>query len=96
MPPFWATGLFLYQVSIASDLGWTASLIATAFIGFAIARILGSLIIGPAIDRFSAQSLFPFLLIPMIIGLSTPIFFNGSWAAFVYMIFFGITFGSWW
>ncbi len=93
MPPFWATGLFLYQVSIASDLGWTAGLIATAFIGFAIARILGSLIAGPAIDRFSAQSLFPFFLIPMIIGLSIPIFFNGNWAAFVYMAFFGITFG---
>jgi MFS family permease len=93
MPPFWATGLFLYQVSIAADIGWTASLIASAFIGFAITRILGSLIAGPAIDRFSARSLFPFLLIPMIIGLSFPIFFTGSWAAFAYMAFFGITFG---
>lgn len=94
IPPFWATGLFLYQVSVASDLGWTAGLIATAFVAFAIARILGSLAIGPAIDRFSAQSLFPFFLIPMIIGLTIPVFFSHNWAAFAYMALFGVTMGA--
>ncbi len=93
IPPFWATGLFLYQVSIASDLGWTAGLIATAFIAFAVFRIAGSLAIGPAIDRFSAKALFPFFLIPMILGLSVPVIYSANWAAFVYMGLFGITMG---
>lgn len=93
IPPFWATGLFLYQISIASDLGWTAGLIATAFIAFALFRIVGSLFAGPVIDRFSARSMFPFFLIPMIIGLAVPVIFNASWAAFVYMGLFGVTMG---
>lgn len=93
MPPFWITGLFLYQISVASDLGWTAGLIATAFVAFAAFRIVGSLFAGPVIDRFSAQSMFPFFLIPMIIGLTVPVLFDGNWTAFVYMALFGVTMG---
>lgn len=93
MPPFWATGLFLYQVSVASELGWTAGLIATAFIAFAIFRVVGSLLIGPLIDRFSAQGLFPFFLLPMIAGLIVPIFYTPDWVAFLYMGLFGLTMG---
>lgn len=93
IPPFWVTGLFLYQVSIASELGWTAALIATAFISFAICRIVGSVFIGPAIDKFSAQALFPFYLLPMAIGLAIPVFFSANIAAFVYMGLLGVTMG---
>ncbi|MEX0769675.1 MAG: MFS transporter [Balneolaceae bacterium] len=93
LPPFWTTGLFLYQVSIASELGWTAGLIATAFISFALFRILGSIGIGPAIDRFSAQSLFPFYMLPMIAGIAIPVFFSSSFSAFVYMGLLGVTMG---
>ncbi|MEX2573817.1 MAG: MFS transporter [Balneolaceae bacterium] len=94
MPPFWITGLFLYQVSIASELGWSAGLIATAFIFFAVFRIIGSVIIGPAIDRFSARALFPFFLIPMTIGFSIPLLFYSHWSAFIYMSLLGITMGT--
>lgn len=93
MPPFWVTGLFLYQVSAADQLGWTAGLIASAFVAFAIARIATGLFSGPIIDRFSAQSVFPFLLIPMIIGLFIGYFFSGAWAAFVYLGLIGATMG---
>ena len=93
IPPFWVTGLFLYQVSIASELGWTATLIAAAFISFAICRIFGAVFVGPAIDKFSARTLFPFYLLPMLIGLSIPVFFSANIAAFIYMGFLGITMG---
>ncbi len=93
MPPFWVTGLFLYQVSAADQLGWTAALIASAFVAFAITRIATGLFSGPIIDRFSAQSVFPFLLIPMIIGLFVGYFFSGGWAAFVYLGLIGATMG---
>src|SRR5690625_5758505 len=56
MPPFWVTGLFLYQVSAAESLGWTAGLIASAFIAFALSRIMAGIMTGPMIDRFSARS----------------------------------------
>jgi MFS family permease len=93
MPPFWVTGLFLYQVSAAADLGWTAALIAAAFIPFALVRILSSLISGPVIDRFSAQALFPFLLLPMIAGFLIVVLFSGSWTVFAYMALTGSTLG---
>ena len=93
MPPFWVTGLFLYQVAAADQLGWSAALIATAFVAFAVTRILAGLISGPLIDRFSAQGLFPFLLVPMTIGCYIAFQFAGSWAAFVYMGLIGVTMG---
>jgi len=93
MPPFWVTGLFLYQVSAADQLGWSAALIASAFVAFAATRIATGLFSGPVIDRFSAKTVFPFLLIPMIIGLLVGFFFSGGWAAFVYLGLIGATMG---
>lgn len=93
LPPFWITGLFLYQVSTAEQLGWTAAIIATSFISFAIARIIMGLVAGPLVDRFSAQKVFPFFLIPMAIGLFIGSYFQQVWAAFAYMGLLGATMG---
>jgi MFS family permease len=93
IPPFWVTGLFLYQVSAAGDMGWTAAVVASAFVAFAISRIVSGLLSGPMIDRFSAQTLFPFFLIPMMLGLMVAIFFSGTWTAFIYMGLVGVTLG---
>jgi len=93
LPAFWATGLFLYQVSIAEQLGWSATLIASAFVGFAASRILSTLSIGPAIDHYSAQTLFPFYLLPFGAGLVFAFYHPGNWSAFAYMALMGITLG---
>lgn len=93
IPPFWATGLFLYQVSIAEQLGWTAAIIATAFIFFAGTRILSSLSIGPLIDKFSAKQIFPYYILPLGLGLVFALFHPGIWSAFVYMALIGMTMG---
>ncbi|SMO58358.1 MFS transporter [Gracilimonas mengyeensis] len=93
LPPFWATGLFLYQVSIAEQLGWTAAIIASAFIFFAGARIVSSLGIGPVIDRFSARQIFPFYILPLGAGVLMGVFHPGIWSAFVYMALIGVTMG---
>ncbi len=93
MPPFWITGLFLYQIAAADELGWSASLIATAFISFAVMRILFGIVSGPLIDRFTACKLFPFYLIPMLAGLLSALYFSTSWSAFVYLGMLGVTMG---
>jgi MFS family permease len=93
LPAFWATALFLYQISIAEQLGWTSSLLATAFVAFATSRILTSLGVGPLIDRWSAQTLFPFYMIPFGAGLIVAWFHPGSWSAFLYMALLGVTMG---
>lgn len=93
LPAFWVTGLFLYQVNIAAELGWSATLIASAFVAHALARILSSLFVGPAIDAFSARELFPYHLIPIGLGFLVAIFHPGGWSAFLYMFLLGMTLG---
>ncbi|TVQ05003.1 MAG: MFS transporter [Balneolaceae bacterium] len=93
MPAFWVTGLFLYQVAAAESLGWTVTLIASAFVAFALARIVSGLAAGPVIDRVTARSLFPFYLIPMITGFLIAYNFSGNWTAFAYMGLIGVTMG---
>lgn len=93
LPAFWVTGLFLYQVSIAGELGWSATLIASAFIAHALARIISSLSVGPAIDSFSARQLFPYHLLPIGLGFLVAYFHPGSWSAFLYMFLMGMTLG---
>lgn len=93
LPAFWVTGLFLYQVAVAESLGWTATLIASAFVLFAITRIVSSLATGPGIDRFDARTLFPWYLLPMAGGLMIAFHHPGTWSAFGYMALLGVTMG---
>ncbi len=93
LPAFWVTGLFLYQVSIAEQLGWSATLIASAFIAHAISRIFSSVFVGPLIDVFSARQLFPYHLIPIGLGFAVAFFHPGGWSAFLYMFLLGMTLG---
>lgn len=93
LPAFWATALFLYQISIAEQLGWTSGLIASAFVVFAGSRIASALGVGPLIDRWSARQLFPFYLLPFGAGLVVAYFHPGAWSAFLYMGLLGVTLG---
>ena len=93
LPPFWATGFFLYQISVAESLGWTAALIASAFVIFAVTRILASLGVGPMIDRFRARTIFPYYMLPMAGGFVFAFYHPGSWSAFLYMALLGATMG---
>lgn len=93
MPPFWFTGLFLYQVANAPQLGWTAGIVASAFIGFAATRILFAFVSGFWVDRFTAKKVFPFYLIPMTIGLLLAALYSDVWSAFIYMALAGATLG---
>ncbi len=94
LPPFWATGLFLYQVSVAHEMGWSTGLVAAAFTGYATARVISTLAIGPVIDRFTATRLFPLYLIPFGIGLLFAAWHPGNWSAFAYLFMLGITMGA--
>lgn len=92
-PPFWVTGFFLYQVSFGGEIGWSATRIASAFLGFAAARIASSLTIGPLIDRFSAHRLFPFYLLPLITALAIPLLLPPNVSIYLYMMMMGVSLG---
>jgi MFS family permease len=93
LPPFWATGLILYQTSLASAKGWSLPLLATAFVGFALARIIASLAVGGGIDRYSARRLFPAAVLPMGLGVALLAVADQPWVAFAYLALLGTTVG---
>jgi MFS family permease len=91
--PMVLTALFLYQVPLAESKGWTVQTMAAAFVAFALARLTGSLLIGPWIDRFGALRLFPYTLAPIALGLSLLAVAQGPWAAFAYLGMAGLSQG---
>jgi predicted MFS family arabinose efflux permease len=64
---------------------------AACFVGFGIARIVTNYIAGSLIDRFSAQKVFVFYLIPLMLALLVLQVGNHPLLAMLYMILLGIT-----
>jgi len=91
--PIAVTGLIIHQASLAEFKGWTLETMALGFVGFAIARILSSLAIGPAIDRYGAARLFPFLTLPMAVGMGVLLISDHVIAAGVYLALTGLCLG---
>ncbi|NNG03620.1 MAG: MFS transporter [Inquilinus sp.] len=89
-PSFIITGMFFHQVHLADSKGWSLTLLATAFIGFSAAHSLTGLATGPAIDRFGATRLMPYVLLPLGCGLLLLTLSGHPAIAFGYMIAAGI------
>jgi len=94
LPPFWATGLFLYQTSIAEMKGWSVGLMASAFVAFALTRVLFALLVGGGVDRLSARRLFPFCVLPLGIAMVLLLSFGGVWVPYLFMSLLGVTMGA--
>lgn len=93
LPAFWGTGFILYQTAIAGAKDWSAPLMASAFIGLAVARILFTLGAGGAVDRLTARRLFPFAVLPMGLGIALLGLLDAWWVAYAFMALLGVTFG---
>ncbi|TVP57236.1 MAG: MFS transporter [Gemmatimonadales bacterium] len=93
LPPFWVTGFFLYQTAIAGIKGWSLPLMASAFVAFAITRVVLSLLAGGWIDRFSARRVFPFSPLPLALGCAILWQFDAAWAAWGFMASLGVAVG---
>lgn len=93
LPAFWLTGFFLYQTSIAEMKGWSGTLMASAFVGFALVRIAFILGTGEWVDRLSSRRLFPFTVVPMGAGIALLWILEAGWAAYAFMALLGVTSG---
>lgn len=91
--PFILTALFLYQLQLAEWRGWSVETMAAAFIGFAVVRMLVSLVVGPLIDRWSALAILPALLIPACFGMGVLLLDDAPWIAWAYLILVGASQG---
>ncbi len=92
-PAFVSTGYMFHVEPLARGQGWGMELVAAAFTAFAAAKVVTSLGVGPAIDRFGARAMMPALLLPLIgtcLALSAG---AASWIAFAFMALLGISGG---
>lgn len=92
-PGFLATGLVLYQFSLADEKGWTHALMASSFVSFGLSRLIFAFLIGPIIDRFGAKQLFSLQLVPLALAMLLMSFFDHPVTPFLYNGMIGISLG---
>ncbi len=68
-PSIIMTALFFHHLTLAESKGWSAAWITGQYWVFALSAVVSSLAAGPLIDRLSAKSIMPFVLLPMMLGL---------------------------
>jgi len=88
------TGFFFHQVHVATAKGWTLEWLATCFLGFAGAKVLGALGTGPLVDRFSAVRLLPLALPPQALALFALGLSDHPMIALLYMSLSGLATGA--
>lgn len=87
------TGFIFYQSAIAEENNWSFLWVSSCFAGFALARVFSSFSAGPLIDRFSAKSLLPFYVIPMITGFVCLLTIPNQFAVLLFWMAGGISVG---
>lgn len=93
-PPFIVTGIFIHQGFILSQMGWTPLLFAGCFVFYGISHWLSSMYSGALVDKFSGVRLLRYILVPIILGLFTPVIFYGEWVAYALMTLLGVSIGA--
>lgn len=68
-PSIIMTALFFHHLTLAENKGWSAAWITSQYWVFALSSVISSLATGPLIDRLSATSIMPIVLVPMMFGL---------------------------
>ena len=91
--PFVGTGLMIHLGRIASGKGWTLEWVTAFFVVSALTGRLTSLFMGPVVDRFSARRIFPYVLMPYVIGLLILAFGSHRLTAPFWLFFSGLGFG---
>jgi len=90
---FIVTGFLFHQLYIADIRSWNVINLAQSFIFFAISGLIGSVISGLLVDKFSGRKLIPFHLIPIAIILVSLLLTNHIFILYVYMAGLGFSNG---
>lgn len=94
MGPGFLTALFFHQASLLKAWkGWDLTLLSSAFIVYAVARVCVSFVSGILVDKFSARGIFPFTILPLGIGFLTLLVGTHPALCFLYLGFAGISMG---
>ncbi|WP_346838518.1 MFS transporter [Microbulbifer sp. SAOS-129_SWC] len=91
MTPFVVTAVLFHQGAIGDSRGWSLTLMAGAFGGYAAGHLLMLFLAGGLVDRFGAQRSLPLALLPMVAGLLLLALCHGAWVPYAYLALLGIT-----
>ena len=92
-PAFIVTGLFFQQVAMAEGQGWSITLMASGFLAFGLVRTIGSLCIGPVVDKLTGTKLLPISTLPMALGISCLLLNDSPYLVYAYMGLMGFSIG---
>ena len=90
---FIGTGLFFHQIHIASEKNWPLEILASAFVLYALFKVITALLVGPLIDKFGCRPFLPLMLIPLAFTLIALAFFDSIYVAFILFALLGISIG---
>lgn len=93
-PGFIVTVIFFHQVYLVELRGWSLGVFASAFVVWAVANSMATLLTGYLVDRFSGLAVIPFVLLPLglaciLLGLSL-----AEWTPFAAMALLGASSGA--
>ena len=87
------TAIFFFQIKFGESRGWSVNWVAGSIGAFAVASALGMVISGPLVDRFTAKQLFPFFILPYLVGLVLLSFIQSPFIYPFSLIFMGFSNG---
>ncbi len=91
--PFITTGFFFHQGRLLQEKGWAFEWWATCFVGYAIARAVAMVAVGPLIDRLGAVRVLPFFLAPLAVSMASVAFVRQAWGVPLCLVPIGISGG---
>lgn len=91
--PLLFTGFLFHQVALVEEKGWPLPYWASLFTLYAVVATLCKLVAGVAIDRFGAQRLVPFMVLPLGAALLIVAAVTATWGAVAFMMLLGVSTG---
>lgn len=90
---FTVTGFFFYQFVMADEKGWPVEVYTALFTSYGLVRLLMSIYGGNLTDKLSAVRLFPWMLVPVALGVLALAMGQGVVSAAIFLLGTGITMG---
>ncbi len=90
-PAFVVTAMFFHHLNLADAKGWSHAWITGSYVVYALAVVVTALTVGPAIDRFGAVRIVPYMLVPMIVAMLVVAEYQHPWIAWLYLFLIGVS-----
>jgi len=89
VPNFTMTGLMFHQIHLASLKGVTMTQWSVGYVLYAACAIMGGLLVGQLVDRFTARRVAPHTMLPIAIACLVLWLVGANWGVALFFIFFG-------